>query len=558
MNSTFQVSGHIVDPLNCKIYDATIITTDGRISSIIPAEGLRDDAPYILPGFIDSHVHIESSMLLPENFARLAVRHGTVGVIADPHEIANVLGVPGIDFMIENGSHVPFHFCFGLPSCVPCTGMETSGAVINGEQTRTLIQRPDIHFLAEMMNVPGVLFRDPDTLAKLAATRDAGKPIDGHAPGLTGEGLSQYASEGISTDHECTTLAEAQTRLDAGMKVLIREGSAAQDFESLSPLLADNADGLMFCSDDLHPDNLTRGHINLLVKRAIAKGYPLWNVLRAACVTPVRHYHMPCGLLQQGDSADFILVDNLTDFNILTTCIRGNIYNDLVKTPISGSWLRDEWPNNFHAEPITAADLQVIPNGKSIRVITAFNGSLLTGQEVMTPKVEGDNIVSDPERDVLKIVVMNRYQQSRPAIGFIKGFGLKNGAIASTVAHDSHNIVALGTSDEAIAAAINHVIELRGGIVVEEEPSNGHDVLPENEGGFLPLPIAGLISNWAHKDVAAAYGRLNDKVHALGCTFDAPFMTLAFMALPVIPELKMTDKGLFDVAKFEHTSPFVE
>lgn len=553
MTNTFQISGHIVDPLNRKIYDASLIIVDGHITTIIPLDHLDDDAPYILPGFIDAHVHIESSMLLPENFARLAVRHGTIGVVADPHEIANVLGVPGIDFMIENGSHVPFHFCFGAPSCVPCTAKETSGAILDAEAIHALMQRQNIHFLAEMMNVPGVLFNDPDTLAKLAAAREVGKPIDGHAPGLTGDGLRRYAAQGIATDHECTTLAEAQTRLAVGMKVLIREGSAAQDFEALSPLLADDADHLMFCTDDLHPDNLMRGHINLLVRRAIAKGYPLWNVLRAACVTPVRHYHMQCGLLQYGDSADFILVDNLTDFRILSTCIRGNVYNGLTKLPLSGSWTRTNWPNNFHASPITKADLHVTPRTQHIRVITASNGSLLTGQEVTDVKVTDGNVVSDPERDVLKIIVLNRYAQDRPAMGFIKGFGLSHGAIASTIAHDSHNIVAIGVSDEAIAAAVNHVIEMQGGIVVADN---------DNAGGYefdeLPLPIAGLISPMSHKNVARAYARLNDKAHALGCTFDAPFMTLAFMALPVIPELKMTDHGLFDVATFSHTSRFVE
>ena len=553
MTNTFQISGHIVDPLNRKIFDASLIIVDGHITSIIPVDDLNDTAPYILPGFIDAHVHIESSMLLPENFARLAVRHGTIGVVADPHEIANVLGIPGIDFMIENGSHVPFHFCFGAPSCVPCTAKETSGATLDATAIHALMQRQNIHFLAEMMNVPGVLFNDPDTLAKLAAAREVGKPIDGHAPGLTGDGLRRYAAQGISTDHECTTLAEAQTRLAVGMKVLIREGSAAQDFEALSPLLADNADSLMFCSDDLHPDNLMRGHINLLVRRAIAKGYPLWNVLRAACVTPVRHYRMQCGLLQYGDSADFILVDNLTEFNVIATCIRGNVYNSLTKLPLSGSWTRNNWPNNFHAESIAVSDLHVTPRTQRVRVITAFNGSLLTGQEIMDVKAVNGNVVSDPERDMLKIIVLNRYGKDHPAMGFIKGFGLKEGAIASTIAHDSHNIVAIGTTDEAIAAAVNHVIELKGGIVVAQNDGQGGFLFDE-----LPLPIAGLISSMSHKNVSTAYARLNDKAHALGCTFDAPFMTLAFMALPVIPELKMTDHGLFDVARFEHTSRFVE
>ncbi|MBR4433602.1 MAG: adenine deaminase [Bacteroidaceae bacterium] len=547
MNHTFQVSGHIVDPLNRKIYDGTLIVSDGRITSILPAERIGDDAPYILPGFIDSHVHIESSMLLPENFAHIAVRHGTIAAIADPHEIANVLGIEGINFMIDNGRRVPFHFFFGAPSCVPCTNMESSGAVIGADDIATLMQRDDIYFLGEMMNVPGVLLGDKEVLGKLDAARKARKPIDGHAPGLMDEGLLQYAAEGISTDHECSTLADEQARLDVGMKVLIREGSAAQNFDSLSPLLAYYSDELMFCTDDMHPDDLMKGHINQMVRRAIAKGYPLWNVLRAACVTPVLHYHIPCGLLQLGDPADFILVDNLSDFNILSTCISGNVFNRYTELPVSRSWTQDNWPNNFHAEPITAEDLRVILETNIIHTIMAFNGSLFTGQKDVEAKVVDGHVVSDIESDILKIVVLSRYAPAKPAIGFIKGFGLKRGALASTIAHDSHNIVAIGTSDEDIAAAINRVIQLKGGIVVED---NG-------EFDALPLPIAGLLSPLSHEETAAAYARLTARARALGCAFDAPFMTLSFMALPVIPKLKMTDKGLFDTALFRHVSPFV-
>ena len=544
----FQTTGHIVDPLNRQIYDATLTVTDGRITSILPAYSMEDDAPYILPGFVDSHVHIESSMLLPENFARVAIRHGTLAAIADPHEIANVLGIDGINFMIENGRQVPFHFFFGAPSCVPCTNMESSGAVIGAADIDTLMQRDDIYFLGEMMNVPGVLAGDPEVMGKLAAAHRAGKPIDGHAPGLAGSELQQYASQGITTDHECSTLADEQARLDVGMKVLIREGSAAQNFEALAPLLAYNADDLMFCSDDMHPDELLRGHINLMVRRAVAKGYPLWNVLRAACVNPILHYHLPCGLLQEGDPADFILVDNLTDFNVIATCLAGNFFNRYAKFPVGRSWTRSDWPNNFHAAPINAEDLHVAPLSPTIQTIMAFNGSLFTGQKIVEAKVDETGVISDVGNDVLKIVVLSRYAPSRPAIGFIKGFGLKRGALASTIAHDSHNIVAVGTTDADIASAINHVISLQGGIVVEED------------GAFddLPLPVAGLISPLSHYDTCSAYARLTAHARALGCPFDAPFMTLSFMALPVIPKLKMTDKGLFDTARFCHVTPFVD
>lgn len=550
MTPIFTITGHVVDPIEKRIFDATLTIKDGHITEVRSlTEPSKKELPYILPGFIDSHVHIESSMLLPENFAQVAVQHGTVGVVTDPHEIANVLGIPGVDFMTANGAGIPFHFCFGAPSCVPCTGMETAGAVLSADDIDTLMQRSDIGFLAEMMNVPGVLFDDQEVLGKLAAARQSGKPIDGHAPGLSGEGLKKYASLGITTDHECTTLDEARERLEVGIDVLIRNGSAAQDFETLSPLLADHDDHLMFCSDDLHPDNLIKGHINLLVRRAIAKGYPIWNVLRAACVTPVLHYNLPCGLLRQGDSADFILVDNLTDFNVLATCISGILFNQYIQTP-TRDVSNHQWPNNFHAQPITLNDIHLTNESDKARAIIAYNGLLVTGEEEITPSVEDGNVVSDTNHDVLKLMVLNRYEAgAKPSLGLIKGFGLKRGALASSIAHDSHNIVAVGTSDEAITEAVNTLIHMEGGIVV----SDG-----EGTTLSLALPIAGLISPLPCEEVAQRYSALNDFAHSLGCVFDAPFMTLAFMALPVIPKLKITDRGIFDATLFTYTDLFIK
>lgn len=550
MTPIFTITGHVVDPIDKRIFDATLTIKDGHITEVRSlTEPSKKELPYILPGFIDSHVHIESSMLLPENFAQVAVQHGTVGVVTDPHEIANVLGIPGVDFMTANGAGIPFHFCFGAPSCVPCTGMETAGAVLSADDIDTLMQRSDIGFLAEMMNVPGVLFGDQEVLGKLAAARQSGKPIDGHAPGLSGEGLKKYASLGITTDHECTTLDEARERLEVGIDVLIRNGSAAQDFETLSPLLADHDDHLMFCSDDLHPDNLIKGHINLLVRRAIAKGYPIWNVLRAACVTPVLHYNLPCGLLRQGDSADFILVDNLTDFNVLATCISGILFNQYIQTP-TRDVSNHQWPNNFHSQPITLNDIHLTNESDKARAIIAYNGLLVTGEEEITPSVEDGNVVSDTNHDVLKLMVLNRYEAgAKPSLGLIKGFGLKRGALASSIAHDSHNIVAVGTSDEAITEAVNTLIHMEGGIVV----SDG-----EGTTLSLALPIAGLISPLPCEEVAQRYSALNDFAHSLGCVFDAPFMTLAFMALPVIPKLKITDRGIFDATLFTYTDLFIK
>lgn len=553
-----KLSGHIVDVSNQRIYDGLIEIENSRISKITEVEQVDDQ--YILPGFIDAHVHIESSMLLPENFAVLASRHGTVGVVTDPHEIANVLGVPGVEFMIENSRKAPFHFCFCAPSCVPATDCETAGARINADDIAALMRNPDIYALAEMMNFPGVLFDNPEVVRKIEAARASGKPVDGHAPGLLGNDLRKYVSAGISTDHECTTLEEAEARLKLGMKVLIREGSAAHDFEALSPLLQNHSDNLMFCSDDKHPDELLDGHINLLVKRALKKGYPFWNVLRAACVTPVEHYHIPCGLLQEGDSADFIVVDNIADFNVLRTYIAGtelpgNVDNAELDKYYDGeisfpSKVDGAWPNNFHAKPISVEDLKVEPLSESMRVIVAANGSLLTGMEIVKPLVENGNVVSDIEHDVLKLVVYNRYTPAKPQVAFIKGFGLKEGALGSTIAHDSHNIIAVGTSDEALVAVVNQLIEIHGGISVCEFVE-GKPVFKS-----LSLPVAGLISPCKGEEVAYQFDKIAAISFRLGCEFDAPFMTLGFMALPVIPNLKLTDRGLFDSDKFTFTELF--
>lgn len=553
-----KLSGHLVDVSNQRIYDGLIEIENSRISKITEVEQVDDQ--YILPGFIDAHVHIESSMLLPENFAVLASRHGTVGVVTDPHEIANVLGVPGVEFMIENSRKAPFHFCFCAPSCVPATDCETAGARINADDIAALMRNPDIYALAEMMNFPGVLFDDPEVVRKIEAARASGKPVDGHAPGLLGNDLRKYVSAGISTDHECTTLEEAEARLKLGMKVLIREGSAAHDFEALSPLLQNHSDNLMFCSDDKHPDELLDGHINLLVKRALKKGYPFWNVLRAACVTPVEHYHIPCGLLQEGDSADFILVDNLEDFNVLSTFISGSELEGNVNNRDLDRYYNGEvrfspnmdfhCPNNFHANPISVEDLKVTPLGDSMRVIVASNGSLLTGMEMVKPLVEDGNVISDLKNDVLKLVVYNRYTPAKPQVAFIKGFGLKEGALGSTIAHDSHNIIAVGTTDEALVAVVNQLIEMNGGISVCEFVE-GKPVFKS-----LPLPVAGLISPCKGEEVAYQFDKIAAISFRLGCEFDAPFMTLGFMALPVIPNLKLTDRGLFDSDKFTFTELF--
>lgn len=539
INKSFTVSGNIVDVVNKEIFQGTITVQDGKIKNIQREE--TDSNNFIMPGFIDAHVHIESSMLIPSEFARLAVRHGTVATVSDPHEIANVMGIDGVKFMIKNGEQVPFKFFFGAPSCVPATPFESSGAAIGTEGVEELLKMDKVKYLSEMMNFPGVLFGDEEVKKKLDLAKKYNKVIDGHAPGLKGEDAEKYIKAGISTDHECFTIEEALNKISYGMKILIREGSAAKNFDALIPLIEKYPDMIMFCSDDKHPNDLIEGHINLLVKRAIAIGYDPIKVLRACIYNPVKHYGLEVGLLQKECNADFIIADNLTDLNILATYING------VKVAENGKSLLEhvtsEKPNIFNASKITKEDIKVVPSSEKIKVIKALDGQLITDYFETQVVVENDNIVSDINNDILKLVVMNRYQKTPPAIGFINNFNLKRGAIASTVAHDSHNIIALGTNDKEISEAINLLVDSKGGVSVVD--GEQHFV--------LPLPVAGLMSDDDGFDVAEKYDDLDKKVKQMGCTLSAPFMTLSFMALLVIPHLKLSDKGLFDGDKFEFT-----
>ena len=539
-DNTFTLSGQIVDLVHSRIFPGMITVDDGKITEIKPLPVAEHR--FIMPGFIDAHIHIESSMVPPSEFARMAVPHGTVATVSDPHEIANVMGVEGIDFMIRSGKRGHFKFYFGAPSCVPATPFETSGFTLNGQIIEELMARDDIYYLAEMMNYPGVLAGDPDIMRKLAAAKKNGKPIDGHAPMVSGDDIKKYIDAGIGTDHECFAIEDALEKISHGMKVLIREGSAAKNFEALIPLMAKYPEMLMFCSDDKHPNDLLKGHINLLVKRALWKGYKLMDVLRAASLNAVKHYSLDVGMLQEGDDADFIVVDNLNDFNVLQTYVKGRL---VAENGVSLMHRRkEEACNNFHAEPIKTEDLRMEPQDKRIKVIACMDGSLITNTIVATPKVVDGNMVSDTTRDILKMVVLNRYTPTKPAVGFINNIGLKRGAIATSVAHDSHNIVAVGCSDEEIARAINLLVITKGGMVA----------CSETEFALLPLPVAGLMSLEEGSRVAEDYERADKLAHDFGCTLYSPFMTLSFMALLVIPDLKLSDKGLFDVTKFGFTS----
>jgi len=542
MSAQFTITGQYVDILGKNIFPAMVTVKDGIIASVTPCE----EAPihYILPGFIDSHVHIESSMLIPSSFARLAVTHGTIGTISDPHEIANVCGIEGVYFMIENGKKVPFHFFFGAPSCVPATNFETAGAAIDSEQIKNLLASEDIYYLSEMMNFPGVLYEDEEVMKKIRAAHKSGKPVDGHAPGLRGEEAKKYVEAGISSDHECFTIEEAIDKLSYGMKILIREGSAAKNFEALHELIDDHPSMMMLCSDDKHPDSLLEGHINQLCARAVAKGLDVFNVLRAACINPVLHYSLPTGKVQPNDSANFIVVKDLVNFEVAQTYIHGNLVaeNGISFIP----HIEEGAINQFNATFIQGKDLSLSVNdyptqNGNIPVIEAIDGQLITHCLWLAPSIENEFLVSNTQTDTLKIVVYNRYFKAPPKIAFIKNFGFQEGAIASTVAHDSHNIIAVGVDDESIARAINLVIQEKGGV----------SCVSAHDEKILGLPVAGLMSNEDPYEIAANYTIIDKMSKQLGSSLGSPFMTLSFMALLVIPHLKLSDKGLFDGDQFK-------
>ncbi len=571
-NSEFSLSAQLVDIYNKTIYPARITISNQKITAIesISADQI-DTTGFIMPGFIDSHVHIESSMLIPSEFARIAVLHGTVATVSDPHEIANVCGMEGVRFMIENGKKVPFKFNFGAPSCVPATIFETAGASLESTQVAELLASDDIKYLSEMMNFPGVLHNDPEVMKKIAAAHRAGKPVDGHAPGLTGALAKQYIEAGISTDHECFTIEEALDKLSYGMKIIIREGSAAKNFEALAELIDDHPNSVMFCSDDKHPDSLVEGHINQLCARAVAKGLDLFNILKVACINPIQHYKLNVGTLRVGDPADFIVVEDLTHFKVTQTYIDGQALlvsstknsdlanqNNQVSTAVeqTATPFKSIIPsvpatpiNRFSCKPVTVEDLRVRikeypQEAGMIPVIEALDGQLITNRIMMKGLEKEGEWISNPAQDCLKMVVVNRYHMSPVAKAFIKNFGFRTGAIASTVAHDSHNIVAVGETDEALVAAINAVIAAEGGISCV----NGF------EQKVLPLPVAGLMSTIDGFEVAAQYTAIDAMAKSLGSQLGAPFMTLSFMALLVIPHLKLSDKGLFDGDRFSFLS----
>jgi len=538
------VKGNIVDILNKRIFKGEVCLENGQISAI--REVNHEVENYILPGFVDAHIHIESSMVVPSEFAKIAVLHGTVATVSDPHEIANVLGVQGVDFMIENGKKVPLKFNFGAPSCVPATSFESAGAVINADDIKLMMENPDINYLAEMMNYPGVLFDNEEVLQKIEHAKNNNKPIDGHAPGLRGDDVTKYIAAGISTDHECFRYDEALEKLQKGMKILIREGSAAKNFEALIDLLPEHYNNMMFCSDDKHPDDLLLGHINQLCERAVAKGMDIFKVLQAACVNPVKHYNLEVGLLQVGDPADFILVDNLKEFNVLETYINGELVAKNGKSFVKS--VPFKVLNNFNTDIKKVADFRLASSSKKIRVIEALDGELVTNNIEADSLIVDGNLVSNTATDVLKMTVVNRYKNETPSLAFIKNFGIKEGAIASSVGHDSHNIIAIGVSDEAICKAVNLIIKNKGGVCAVTKTTEK----------VVALPVAGIMSDQPAEFIGKAYAALDAMAKEMGSTLRAPYMSLSFMALLVIPSLKLSDKGLFDGNAFKFTSLEIE
>jgi len=538
MNNKYTISGKVVDVIAKQITPAEIVIEEGVIISIHPKDDVDDC--YILPGLVDSHMHIESSLLIPSRFAAEAVKCGTIGLVTDPHEIANVLGEIGVDFMINDAKKVPLEIKFGVPSCVPATEFETSGFVLDSNIVESLLKREEVVCLAEVMDFVGVVEDDLEVLKKIVACKKLGKKIDGHAPGLKGSDLKKYVAAGISADHECSTLEEALEKISLGMMIQIREGSAAKDFEALSSLLETHPDKVMLCTDDLHPDDMLEfGHINYLIKRGLKKGLDLFSLLRAASYNPIHHYGLDLGLLQVGDSADFIKINNPDEFSIQEVYRKGNcIYkNGVVSFEVNNEILL----NNFSRKAIELSELAVTPESGKIRVMVAKDGDLITDSILCDPKIEDSNVVSDMDNDILKIVVMSRYDNGKPVVGFVKGFGFKNGAVAESIAHDSHNIIAIGTRDIEIVHAINTLIDLKGGIVAV---NNG-------ESRFVKLEVAGLMSNKTGEELIQDYSKLSEFTSKLRSDFKSPFMTLAFMSLLVIPKLKLSDKGLFDVNEFK-------
>ncbi len=537
--------GMIVDVISGRIFPGAVVVRDQKIISVAEASGDVPRGRFITPVIGSAHTHIESSMLPPSEFARHAMAFGEGFGVHDPHEIANVLGVLGVEWMIQDGKNSSFHFCWGAPSCVPESPLVRTAAVIDADDVRYLLSKPEIAYLSEVMAFPLVLAGEPQIMSKIAAAKAAGKPIDGHAPGLRGSDAARYAAAGISTDHECVSLEEARDKLNAGMKILVREGSAAKNYSALCELLHSHPDRVMFCSDDIHPDDLLRGHMDTLIRRAIGDGVPAMSAIRAASRNTIQHYGLPVGLLQPGDRADFLIVEDLKDFRVKETYLQGILVAKDGKSLEAAA--KPEPVNAFQHYPLSIDDFSIPARRGRVRVIEVYDGQLITGQHVTEPKISGNELVADLERDILFLAVVDRVTPSKPALGFVRNFGLKGGALASSVAHDSHHVIAVGTSKQELFHAIEAVRKAGGGI----------SAVREGEELILPLVHAGLMSSDSGEIVAERYETLDRFAKSMGSPLRAPFMTLSFLVLTVIPSLKMSNFGLVDVEQFTSCELFV-
>ncbi len=538
-----KIKGNFVDVINRSVFPAEVVIENGIVVEITRIEEVLSN--YILPGFVDSHIHIESSMCIPSVLAPVLLKHGTIAAVCDPHEIANVCGVEGINFMINDANRSGYKYFFGVPSCVPTSSVESSGAIIDSTLVLELLQRDDLYFLAEMMNYPGVINNDDEVLSKLTSAKLFNKPIDGHAPGLSGDNLTKYISNGVSTDHECSTIEEAVEKINHGMKILIREGSAARNFDTLIPLIDEYYNSIMFCTDDAHPDFIVDRHINYLVKEAVRRGYDLFNVLYAACIHPILHYSLPVGYLRVGDNADFIVVDSLSCFNVNEVYSNGRKVFPLEPEKVDCSL---KLPNVFHAENVCLKDLQITNSKAKVKLIEIIDGDLYTKSPIVDNWCDTEFITQSISNDYLKLTVVDRYKKKCISSAFVKGFGFKKLAIATSIAHDSHNVIAVGSHDELLVEVLNLVVDNKGGIAV----SDGENILS------LKLDVAGLMYSGSFEELLAKYKEIQLFIDEKQSLVKAPLMTLSFLSLLVIPELKLGSNGLFDVNSFSYTSLFVD
>jgi adenine deaminase len=530
------VEGQLVDVVNGKVVPSGVVMEGGKFTEIVTLA----EAPnrYLLPGFIDSHIHIESSQLCPSRFAEASVPHGTTAVVSDPHEIANVLGVKGIDLMLEDASNVPLRIFLTAPSCVPATQYERSGATIGVAEIESMLKDPRFVGLGEVMDVQGVLRDDPGIIAKIKAAKAFWKGIDGHCPGLVGNDLVKYINAGMRTDHESITADEAEEKYFLGMWIQVREGSASRDLRSLMPFAKTHE--CMLVSDDLRAKDLVNGHLDVLLRKAVALGMPPMHAIRAVTAWPAWHYNLPGGSVAVGRTADLVVVDDLRNFNVRQVFIAGR----LVAEDGVPLFLAEPRTNGLGILPrgLVGEDMLLPAKGEkvSVKVIEAFPDRIESGSLITELPVRDGRVRAMPDQDVLHIALVNRYVDERPVLGFIKGFGLKRGAMATSVAHDSHHLLAVGASPDDMAKAIN-VVSRSGGFAVCEE----------NEVSTLPLEVAGLMSTSPARVVAQIENDLVELLVGMGCRLPAPFMTLSFQSLLVVPELKIGDRGLFDTRRME-------